>query len=90
MVIDHPAPSEAIPSVWMLYLVHAVHPCSLSEVDDVESLMRKIRSACTVLNRRASGRVLDFAKTSLGWLLKLLGQGRALHGRHTLPETGSG
>lgn len=64
------------------YSVRPVHSRSLSEADNVASLMRKIRSPCSVLNRHAPKTVLDLAGMSLGWLRELLRQERALKGRH--------
>lgn len=59
---------------------------ALSEVGNVESFMRRIRSAYFVLNRRAPETVLDLANMSLGLLRELLGQELELQGRHAVPK----
>lgn len=63
---------------------------SLSEAVNVESFMREIRSACSVVNRSAPETIPDLAEMWLGWLHELLGQKRALQGRHAVlkPEVG--
>lgn len=63
-----------------------VRPHSLPEAEDVESSMPEIRSAYFFLSCRASETFFDLAKMSFRWLRKLLGQKRALEGRHAVPE----
>lgn len=67
-----------------------VHSRLLSETESAEFLMREIRSECFFFNRRAPETVFDLSKMSLGWIRKLLGQERRLHGHHAVlkPEVG--
>lgn len=59
---------------------------ALFEAENVEFIVREIRSAFFVLNRRATETVLGFARISLGELYELLGQERALQGSRAVPK----
>lgn len=85
-VIKNPAQSEATPSARTPYLERSVHYCSLSETKYVESLMREILLACSVLNCRAPKMVLDLAKMLRRWLRELLRENRVLQGRHAVSK----
>lgn len=78
--------SEATPSAETPYSA-CPGACPFAiRTENVESLTREIRSACFVLNRRASKVVFNLAEMSLGWPRRLLGQGRALQRRHAAPK----
>lgn len=52
--------------------------------------MLEILSASFVLNGGAFETVFDLVKLFLGWLYELLGQKRALQGRHANPKPEAG
>lgn len=65
-VVDHPGILVVAPSARTLYLVHPLHPHSLFEAGNVNSLMRKTRWACFVVSRRAPKTAPDLVRMSLG------------------------
>lgn len=67
--------------------MHPVHYRLTPEPENVESMMRGTRLGCFVPSRRAPETIFNLAKMSLEGLRKLLGQERALRGRHAVPET---
>lgn len=85
-IINHLALSDATPSVGTPYSMRPAQSRPRFEAENVESLVREIRAACFVLNRTAFETVLDLARTSLGWLCKLLRLDRALQGPHAVPK----
>lgn len=89
-VITHHAVLEADPSVGAPYSVRPMHCRSLSKAENVELPMRKIRSACFVLNLCAPATFLYLAKMTLGLLRELVMQKCALQGRRAVGKVEDG
>lgn len=85
-MINPSALAEVSSSAGTLHLVLPVHSRSLSDAENDEPLMREMRSACFFLSPPASETVPGLVKMSLAWLRELLGQERALQGRHAVPK----
>lgn len=81
-VIIHPAFFGATLSAGTPHSVCLFRSRPLRAVKGAESVKREIRSACFVFNRRDPKTALDLAERSLLWRGELLGQNRALQGRH--------